>query len=264
MTESTEGILGYNVLTLSGQSCVTNIVDSIMAGRNTSSHEKGRWLACLNPHSYTVALHDECFAKALLKADWLIPDGVGVVLASRVLGGSIRERVTGSDVFYAVNSELNKLRDRKVFFLGSTEEVLAEIKKKMAVDYPDVIVVGTYSPPFKESFSHKDLDEMVLAINAVGPDVLWVGMTAPKQEKWIAKMIERLDVTFVAAVGAVFDFYVGRVKRSHPVFQRLGLEWLPRLIQQPKRLWQRMFISAPIFVWHVLLSRLGFEVDRSQ
>jgi N-acetylglucosaminyldiphosphoundecaprenol N-acetyl-beta-D-mannosaminyltransferase len=259
MSELTEDILGYKVSTLNVRSCVTNIVGSITADREGVSPTKGRWLACLNPHSYAVALHDKCFSGALHKADWLIPDGAGVVLASKVLGGAILERVTGSDVFYGVSSELNQSQGFKFFFLGSTGEVLAEIRGKMAIDYPNVIVSGTYSPPFKEKYSDSELDEMVTVINAVAPDVLWVGMTAPRQEKWIAEMISRLDVGFVAAIGAVFDFYAGRVKRSHPVFQRLGLEWLPRLVQQPKRLWRRMFISAPIFVWHVIKARFGYH-----
>jgi len=95
---------------------------------------------------------------------------------------------------------------------------------------------------------------MIDAINATQADVLWVGMTAPKQEKWIYVNRERLEVRFAAAIGAVFDFYTGRVKRSHPVFQWLGLEWLPRLVQQPRRLWRRMFISAPIFLWDAVKS----------
>jgi N-acetylglucosaminyldiphosphoundecaprenol N-acetyl-beta-D-mannosaminyltransferase len=99
---------------------------------------------------------------------------------------------------------------------------------------------------------------MIAAINASKADVLWVGMTAPKQEKWIFENRARLNVKFAGAIGAVFDFYTGRVKRSHPVFQRLGLEWLPRLVQQPRRLWRRMFVSAPIFVWHVLKQKVGF------
>ena len=93
---------------------------------------------------------------------------------------------------------------------------------------------------------------MILAINAAAPDVLWVGMTAPKQEKWIRANQDRLNVRFAGAIGAVFDFYTGKIKRSHPVFQRFGLEWLPRLLQEPRRLWRRMFLSAPVFVWHVL------------
>lgn len=101
-----------------------------------------------------------------------------------------------------------------------------------------------------------ELEAMIAAINQASPDILWVGMTAPKQEKWIHQNLHRLDVRFVAAIGAVFDFYTGRVKRSHPIFQRLGLEWLPRLVQEPRRLWRRMFVSAPIFLWHVVREKL--------
>jgi N-acetylglucosaminyldiphosphoundecaprenol N-acetyl-beta-D-mannosaminyltransferase len=122
----------------------------------------------------------------------------------------------------------------------------------MATDYPNVVVAGTYSPPFKPEYSAAELDCMLSAVNTAAPDVLWVGMTAPKQEKWLLDMAPRLNVKFAAAVGAVFDFYTGKVKRSHPVFQKLGLEWMPRLVQQPTRLWRRTFVSAPFFLMHVL------------
>jgi len=93
---------------------------------------------------------------------------------------------------------------------------------------------------------------MIEQINRAAPDVLWVGMTAPKQEKWIFANKERLQVKFIGAIGAVFDFYSGNVKRSHPFFQRLGLEWLPRLLRDPRRLWRRTFISSPIFLYKIL------------
>ncbi|HEY9134823.1 MAG TPA: WecB/TagA/CpsF family glycosyltransferase, partial [Pseudomonadales bacterium] len=200
---------------------------------------------------------DETFAKALKNADWLVPDGAGVVLASRILGGEIQGRVTGSDIFYGLNRRMNEKGGMSVFFLGSTQEVLAQICERMAKDYPNVKVAGVYSPPFKPVFSPDDIEQMITAINSAKPDVLWVGMTAPKQERWIYDNLSRLEVTFAAAIGAVFDFYIGRVKRSHPVFQRFGLEWLPRLVQQPRRLWRRMFISAPMFVWHVMRQKIG-------
>jgi N-acetylglucosaminyldiphosphoundecaprenol N-acetyl-beta-D-mannosaminyltransferase len=122
----------------------------------------------------------------------------------------------------------------------------------MSKDYPNIRFAGSYSPPYKDDYDEKELDEMIEIINQAHPDILWVGMTAPKQEKWIYQNLHRLDIRFAAAIGAVFDFYTGRVKRSHPIFQKLGLEWLPRLVQQPKRLWRRTFISAPIFIWNVL------------
>lgn len=215
-----------------------------------------RWLACLNPHSYAVAKTDPGFAEALHGADWLVPDGAGILLGSRMLGGRIRARITGSDVFEGLHRRMDRAGGGSVFFLGSTDDTLAAIRRKMAVDYPNIRVAGTYSPPFKADYSEAELDAMCAAINTAAPDVVWVGMTAPKQEKWIHANRHRLNVRFAGAIGAVFDFYVGRVKRSHPMFQRLGLEWLPRLIQQPRRLWRRMFISAPVFLADVVRARL--------
>ncbi len=252
-----EQMLGYSV------DCEPNnvLLDEIFSAiqrlpRGGGAKQANSWIACLNPHSYAVALEDEGFARALRDADWLIPDGAGIVIASKLLGGRIRERVTGSDVFFGLHSRMNAATGMSVFFLGATEDTLARIRNRMATDYPSISVVGTFSPPFKPSYSTAELDEMIDAVNASRADVLWVGLTAPKQEKWIYENRSRLNVKFAGAIGAVFDFYTGQVKRSPLVFQRMGLEWLPRLIQQPRRLWRRMFISAPIFLWHVVKERL--------
>ena len=246
----TESILGYQVYRDSAESCLTDIMQSIDQKKN------GKWLACLNPHSYVVAIDNTNFQEALRAADWLVPDGVGIVLASRILGGNIRQRLTGPDIFYGLNNHMQQSGGYSVFFLGSTNETLDAIGVQMSKDWPDVRIAGTFSPPFKASFSDNDIAIMVDKINSAKPDVLWVGMTAPKQEEWIHKVLPQLNVRFVAAIGAVFDFYTGRIKRPHPVFRRLGVEWLPRLMQEPRRLWRRMFVSAPIFMWHVLLARL--------
>lgn len=247
-----EPILGYQVDDLSTAACCDDIFRSLQGGGR-------RWLACFNPHSYAVSLQDAPFAAALKGADWLVADGIGVVMASRVLGGRITERVTGSDVFTGLHRRMDAQGGFSVFFLGASEQTLADIRERMARDYPNIRVAGTYSPPFKPEYTAAELDAMITAVNAMSPDVLWVGMTAPKQEKWIADNLPRLDVRFAGAIGAVFDFYTGKVKRSHPLFQKFGLEWLPRLVQEPRRLWRRMGVSAPLFVWHVLLTRLGFR-----
>ena len=247
---ASETMLGYRVCSETMEACLDDIESSIEQGMER------RWLACLNPHSYAVALNNPNFETALKQADWLIPDGSGIVLASRILGGTIRQRVTGPDVFQGLSQRLHQRGGCSVFFLGSTEQTLEAIREKMSRDWPELQVAGTYSPPFKAEFSDDDIDQMVESINAVRPDVLWVGMTAPKQEQWIMRVLPRLEVRFVAAIGAAFDFYTGRIKRSHPVFQRLGVEWLPRLVQEPRRLWRRMFVSAPVFLWHVFRARL--------
>lgn len=242
--------LNYTIVASTLRECVDDIAELIAS--TTEPH----WFACLNPHSHVISKKDQAFSDALHAADWLVPDGAGVVLASRFLGCPVHERITGSDIFCGLHERLNRQGAGSIFFLGSTDEILTEIRQRMAVDYPNLKVVGTFMPPFKSKFSQTDLDEMISAINAVKPDVLWVGMTAPKQEKWIYQNRHRLHVKFIGAVGAVFDFYTGRVKRSRPIFQKLGLEWLPRLLQEPRRLWRRMFISAPLFVVEVVRTKL--------
>jgi N-acetylglucosaminyldiphosphoundecaprenol N-acetyl-beta-D-mannosaminyltransferase len=247
----TTRFLDYSIVAGSISECCDDMAGSI------STWTGPRWFACLNPHSHVIATGDPSFFEALQAADWLIPDGAGVVLASRFLGSPVQERITGSDVFHGLHELLNRQGGVSIFFLGSTEEILSEIRRRMAIDYPNLKVAGTFSPPYKAAFSPEELEAMIAAVNAVKPDLLWVGMTAPKQEKWIHQNRQRLQVRFIGAIGAVFDFYAGRVKRSHPFFQKLGLEWLPRLLQEPRRLWRRMGVSAPLFLWRVLKARLG-------
>jgi N-acetylglucosaminyldiphosphoundecaprenol N-acetyl-beta-D-mannosaminyltransferase len=249
----TEEIAGFGVCTDSIELCVARIEDWI------KGTVEQRYFVCANPHSLVCAKTDLVFSQAIRNADLVTPDGFGIVLASRILGGVISGRITGYDIFKGVTRQLNGRAASRVFFLGSTDEVLLNIRDRLAVDFPNVEVVGTYSPPFRNEFSEQENQEMVDAINKVNPDVLWVGMTAPKQEKWIYEHRKRLNVKFIGAIGAVFDFYSGNVKRSHPVFQNLGLEWLPRLIRQPRKLWKRNFVSTPLFLWTVFRERFSFR-----
>ncbi len=254
----TEIILDYPVIVVGQAVCVNGIVERIISDQRILT--KPFCLACLNPHSAKIAAADPEAEEALKAADILIPDGVGIVLASRILGGGIRERITGSDIFRDLTRKLNDLGNASYFFLGSTEETLEAIRAKLAADFPEIRFVGSYSPPFKDVFSEEENRTMIEAVNRAAPDVLWVGMTAPKQEKWIYQNKGKLNVKFIGAVGAVFDFYAGNVKRSSPWFLEHGLEWLPRLLQEPRRLWQRTFVSAPLFLLRVLRQRITGKV----
>jgi N-acetylglucosaminyldiphosphoundecaprenol N-acetyl-beta-D-mannosaminyltransferase len=196
------------------------------------------------------------FARALASADWLVPDGVGVTLGARVLGVTLAGRITGNDIFETLSRRLNEITSARVFFLGSTEDTLAMVRSRYEREYPRLRVVGTFSPPYRRTFLKEDLDVMAGEINRAKADVLWVGLGAPKQELVLEGLRDRLTVKFAAAIGAVFDFYTGRVRRSHPIFQQIGLEWLPRLAQEPRRLWRRTVVSAPIFLWHVAKARV--------
>jgi len=246
-------LFGYRIAAESVDGCLDQVIAWLEGG------ERRRYFSCANPHSLVVADGDPEFRRALLDADLLVPDGVGILIGSRILGGTIREVVTGSDIFSGLSRRLDRARERRYsyFFLGASEETLRDISARLPRDYPGIRLAGVYSPPFKAEFSAEDSRRMIEVVNGARPDVLWVGMTAPKQEKWIHKNRELLDVKFIGAIGAVFDFYTGKVKRSHPVFQKLGLEWLPRLCREPRRLWRRNFVSSPVFLARAIRERLG-------
>ena len=208
----------------------------------------------INAHSYNTAQEDEAFAEALSKGDYLIPDGASIVKACRWLKAKSqpKERIAGWDLFtFEMNRLEGKREKRKVMFLGSSEKVLALIRKRCEVDYPQLEVV-TYSPPFKPVFSDEDSLAMIGAINHADPDLLWIGMTAPKQEKWTYRHWSELNINcHCGTIGAVFDFYAGTVKRAPLWWQRHSLEWLYRLLKEPRRMWRRYIIGNAKFLYYV-------------
>ena len=141
---------------------------------------------------------------------------------------------------------------RTVMFMGSSQKVLDLIVKRAAEVYPHLKVV-TYSPPYKPEFSDDDNKAIIDAINAADPDLLWIGMTAPKQEKWTYSHWDELNIhCHVGTIGAVFDFFAGTVERAPMWWQRHGLEWLYRLLKEPKRMWRRYIIGNALFLWNML------------
>ena len=249
-------MLGYSITTKNKDGCVREIVNWVKNG------SQGKCFICANPHSLEVAQTDDEFDRAIKNADLVVPDGVGLVIASKILGGAIHERVTGSDIFWGVNSELNKRNGYSVFLLGSAEDNLEKMRCRMGTDFPNLRVAGTFSPPFKDEFSHEENLMMIETINQAKPDVLWVGMTAPKQEKWIYENKEKLDVKVLGPVGAVFDFYAGSVRRPPVIFQELGLEWLPRFLWEPRRLWKRNLISNPKFILRAIRHTFNHQKEK--
>lgn len=212
-------------------------------------------VATLNPHSYVIARRDAHFRESLKAADILIPDGTGIQLAARVLEGRRIEKIAGSDLHEVIISALGR-RGGSCFYLGSSEDTLLKIRERLAREHPGVRV-GSFSPPYREMFSDEENEAMIRAVNEFSPDVLFVGMTAPKQEKWVHEHCPALSVPLVCPVGAVFDFYAGTVRRSGQFWIRMGMEWLPRLLREPRRLWRRNFISTPLFLFFILGEKLG-------
>jgi N-acetylglucosaminyldiphosphoundecaprenol N-acetyl-beta-D-mannosaminyltransferase len=211
--------------------------------------------ACANPHSLVVASTNKPFQEALNSADQLVADGVGVVLGGKLSGLKIKPRITGSDYFFALMNELNHLGDKRVFFLGSTNHVLNRIKLKAHDYYPGINAIETLSPPFGD-WSDEENNAILKTINHFQPDVLWVGMTAPKQETWVHRNRDALNASVVGSIGAVFDFYAETQPRAPRWMYHNGLEWLYRMFREPRRMWRRNFISTPRFLALILRERI--------
>ena len=217
----------------------------------------------INAHSYNTALKDPLFAKALMKGDALIPDGASIVKVCKWLKmqSQPRERIAGWDLFVF---EMNRLNEKggRCMFMGSSEKVLALIKQRAAVDYPNLEVVA-YSPPYKPEFSQEDNAAIVAAINEANPDLLWIGMTAPKQEKWIYSNWQKLNIhCHVGTIGAVFDFFAGTTERAPLWWQQHSLEWLYRLIKEPKRMWRRYLIGNVLFLWNICKEKMDLYDEK--
>jgi N-acetylglucosaminyldiphosphoundecaprenol N-acetyl-beta-D-mannosaminyltransferase len=207
--------------------------------------------ACANPHSIVVAQSDPMFSAALNRATLTVADGVGVTMMAKFAGIEIGPRITGSDYFFAIMDMLAQRGGGRVFFFGSSQKVLDLIAARMAQDYPTINLCGTISPPFGAWSEAQNL-QYIQQVNQAVPDVLWVGMTAPKQEKWVHDYAAQLKVPVIGSIGAVFDFFAGTYPRAPQWMIQSGLEWLYRFIKEPKRMWRRAFVSNPRFVWLVL------------
>jgi N-acetylglucosaminyldiphosphoundecaprenol N-acetyl-beta-D-mannosaminyltransferase len=205
----------------------------------------------INPHSFCVAEEDLDFKIALQKSDILIPDGEGIIWGVKLLRGQQIKKIAGFDLHQHLLTLLDKKGGGKVFYLGASTETLNKIKDRLAREFP-TLLFERFSPPYKANFSKADNLEMIKQVNHFNPDVLFVGMTAPKQEKWVSENHQFLDAKIIASIGAVFDFYAGTVKRPSNFWIKLKMEWLVRLIGEPKRLFKRNFISTPQFIFAVL------------
>jgi N-acetylglucosaminyldiphosphoundecaprenol N-acetyl-beta-D-mannosaminyltransferase len=204
----------------------------------------------INAHCFNLAQNDAEYAEALSKCDILLPDGVSIKIAIRLLTGNKIKKIAGADLFFYEMKKLNE-KNGVCFFLGSIESTLQLIINHAAEEFPNVKIYY-YSPPFRSEFSSIEDSIMIDKINACDPDVLFIGMTAPKQEKWAYKNCKKLNVKHICSVGAVFDFYAGTIHRAPKWLINLGLEWFYRLIKEPSRMWKRYLIGNVKFIRFIL------------
>ena len=189
---------------------------------------------------------DKVFLSAYQSANLVLTDGVPLLWAAKIMGTPIKEKVSGSDLFPKL-CERAALKNYSLFFLGGLEGVAEKAFQKLKEDYPDLNVIGVYSPPFGFEDKALENEKILKLINIHEPDILCVGLGAPKQEKWLYKHRDQLKVKVSLGIGASFDFVAGNVKRAPIWMQNNGLEWLFRTFQEPKRMFKRYFIEDLIF-----------------
>ncbi len=214
-----------------------------------------RIINTLNPHSYLMSHSDKSFFEALKSSDVLLPDGIGVVWAKNILYKAKIKKIAGYDLFLHLMNDLNNKKG-SCFFLGASDNTLKMITKRASKEFPNV-TVHSYSPPYKNNFTNEENVKICSLINKVESDILFVGMTAPKQEKWVYNNNININAKLICSIGAVFDFYSGTVSRPSKFWIKYGLEWLPRFLHEPIRLAKRNLISTPQFILQVLYMKIS-------
>jgi N-acetylglucosaminyldiphosphoundecaprenol N-acetyl-beta-D-mannosaminyltransferase len=215
------------------------------------------YVSVCNVHTVMECQQDPRMRQAVNGASLATPDGMPLVWLGTFKSKRVVQRVYGPDLMIAL-CELSVQRGYSHYFYGGAEGVPELLAQSLTARFPDLHVAGTYSPPFGP-LAAKENAGLADQINAVYPDVIWVGLGTPKQDLWMAANRNRLNAPVLIAVGAAFDFYTGRKKQAPIWMQRSGLEWLFRLLSEPRRLWKRYLIYNPLFVTLVLLQALGLR-----
>jgi N-acetylglucosaminyldiphosphoundecaprenol N-acetyl-beta-D-mannosaminyltransferase len=213
------------------------------------------FIAFSDMHVIGEAQCDPSFKHMLNSADLLVADGMPLVWLGRWHGYAMRRRVYGPELMETFCRNTGPLY--RHYFYGGGPGVADRVAEKLKQRY-GVRTAGTYSPPFRP-LSEEEKVEVDRRIQAVAPDVVWVGLGGPKQERWMYEHRPRLTVPVLAGVGAAFDFVAGTVKEAPPWIQENGLEWFFRLVQEPRRLWRRYLVIGSKFVWNVSLELLGLK-----
>lgn len=236
---------------------VLNLPAALEAIANAVRTRRKGYICVTGVHGVMEAQNDMAFRKILNEAFLCTPDGMPMVWMGKLNGHREMRRVYGPDLMLDVCawSETSGCRH---FFFGGASGVVEQLQQKLTTRFPQLQIVGTYTPPFR-ALNPEEAVDLIHRINGLKPDIVWIGLSTPKQEKFMAQYWQKLDVTLLVGVGAAFDFHAGRVPQAPAWMQRNGLEWLFRLRQEPRRLWRRYLKNNPIFVFRVLCQLLGLK-----
>jgi N-acetylglucosaminyldiphosphoundecaprenol N-acetyl-beta-D-mannosaminyltransferase len=222
----------------------------------------GRVVCICNVHSVVTAKQDAEFASAVRAADMATPDGAPIAWMLRWLGEKSQPRINGPDLMLKFCDHA-AATGASVFLYGGTQQTLSLLVERLRKDFPGLEVAGSYSPPFRTLTAAED-EAIVDVINRSGAGVVWVGLGCPKQEKWMISHRGRIKAVMIG-VGAAFDYHAGTITRAPSWMQRSGLEWLHRLLSEPRRLWRRYLITNTLFIWYafnqLIFAPRGLKAD---
>ena len=255
MSESTNCIPRVNVLGI-GLS-VLNLDLALAAISNALANKTKGYICVTGVHGVMESQSDPALRGILNRAFLNTPDGMPMVWAGKLRGHREMSRVYGPDLMNLV-CDWSRQKNYTHFFYGGANGVAEELKRRLVEKFPGLKVVGTYTPPFRALNADEEA-ELIRTVAMLKPDMIWVGLSTPKQERFMAQYGLKLDATLMFGVGAAFDFHAGRVRQAPRWMQRSGLEWLFRLCCEPKRLWKRYLKNNPIFLWKFFCQLAGLK-----
>ena len=210
--------------------------------------EFGNYVVVANANDVVIGKKNSQVKMALNRSSLTVPDGISIVLASRFYGFKLKRRVYGPELMLEF-LRLAQAKGYTNFFYGSTTETLNRLREKLINDFPMLNIKGVYSPPFRELSEDEDR-AIVEMINKFSPDVVWIGLGCPKQQIWMYNHRGKLKVPVMVGVGAAFDFIAGTKPQAPEFMRENGLEWLFRLLTEPRRLWKRYFVNGALFLYY--------------
>jgi N-acetylglucosaminyldiphosphoundecaprenol N-acetyl-beta-D-mannosaminyltransferase len=243
-------VLGVGISVLNLKTAVTAIAGAVR------DRQKG-YICVTGVHGVMEAQEDPGFKKILNSAFLCTPDGMPMVWAGKLNGHRDMDRVYGPDLMLDVCA-WSETSGARHFFYGGAEGVAPILAEKLKARFPRLAVAGIYTPPFRP-LNPEELAQLQSQIRAAQPDIFWVGLSTPKQEKFMAEFLPKLDVTLMIGVGAAFDFHSGKVKQAPRWMQRCGLEWFFRLCSEPRRLAKRYLRNNPLFLLKFAAQRAGLK-----
>lgn len=231
---------------------VTNMKDTVKYIERNLESLKGNYICVSNVHTTVMSYENEEYRKIQNGGAIALPDGGPLSTVSRKRGYKNAERVTGPDLMHEI-FKLSEVKGYTHYFYGSTEDTLELLNIKLSKKYPKLNIVGMYSPPFKQSVELES-EENIKRLNEINPSFIWIGLGAPKQEIWMNLHKDKLN-SIMIGVGAGFDYFAENINRAPKWMQNNNLEWLYRLLQDPKRLFKRYLVTNSKFIWYTLLNK---------